>query len=167
MPDDPPVTVAPRPAIPSRAAGEAAPSQPPPMFTDPGETAAAPKPKRSARPKKTTEKLSAAEIHALNAKRRKALAKKQKVKRSRRKPAHDKHRMSPTQQARARYDAAPAPRNPNRPLELKNQLVTIMSIANTLRKPAFAFFTQAIPALQRLTRSDRRKVIAALAQVYG
>lgn len=61
----------------------------------------------------------------------------------------------------------PAPaKNPNRPLEMKSQLQAVLAMSSVLSKPEMAIFATAMQGMQELSRNSRRRVIAALAQVY-
>ena len=61
----------------------------------------------------------------------------------------------------------PAPaRNPNRPLELRNQMDAMLAVVDTLRRPELAAFKVAMQALAPLSRKARKAIVAALASVY-
>ena len=135
----------PRAAIPSRA--QTSPEAfmehrplPAPMFTDPP---AKPKRKRKARVKLPSTKT----IIRATPKRKKVMPRKRVKKVRAAKPV--------------------APKSPNRPLERKNQFLAALELTRTLQKAELAFFTQAAGAMQGLSRSGRKRVIAALGQVYG
>lgn len=154
-----------QPAIPSRAAqAPASPFEPAaPQFPSPG-TRPAPvaRGKRRSRLAKKAKALSPAEIKKINAKRAAALAaakpKKKKAKK-RTRTIRQIIQAAPRETGRAK--------NPNRPLEMKNQLSAVLSMVGTLQKAELVFFSQAVPAMQALSRSGRKRVIAALQQVYG
>lgn len=57
-------------------------------------------------------------------------------------------------------------KNPNRPLETKNQLQAVLVMANVLKKPELVIFSDVVQQFQKLSRGGRKRVIAALAQVY-
>lgn len=144
----------PQAAIPSRAAQETpqpaapvtptAPVQPAPQLAPaaathvPGDTVKPPRRKRGPN-KKKSEKLSAAEIKKITAKRKAALAKKRGPK---------------------------AAKNPNRPLEMKNKLSAVLTLTRDLNKTELDVFTTSMDRLEHLTRSGRKRVLAALQQVY-
>lgn len=148
-----------QPAIPSRAA-----QQPVPMFTDdPVRMEERIKPIRKAKKKKPVylaSRLSATEVRKINAKRKKNMKKAKKVVK-RRASIQGKGGDRGEQTRRTT-----SPKNPNRPLEMKNQLSAVLSMVGTLQKSELVFFSQAVPAMQALSRSGRRRVIAALQQVY-
>lgn len=161
--------------LPSRAAGDA-PQQPAPVFDAP--TASKPKrvrkpaakkaaPRKSAAKKKP--QLSAKEIANLAAKRRRALAAagkkdKNKTKRS--------LKTSPSVIKAAQRTVLPtpapvAPKNPNRPLEMKNQLQAVIAMTGVLTKAELTLFSQIVGALQAVSRNGRKRIIVGLQQVYG
>lgn len=99
--------------------------------------------------------LSAAEIKRLNAKREKSLKKPK--------------RPSLRKQARAVASItlrSDTPKNPNRPLELRNQMDAMLSVVDALRRPELVAFKVMMQHLAPLPKKARRKIIAALAQVY-
>lgn len=59
-----------------------------------------------------------------------------------------------------------APKNPNRPLELKTQLANVLALLPGMKKPEVEAFTAAMGQMQALSRSGRRRVLTALGQVY-
>lgn len=156
-------------ALPSRAAGDA-PQQPVPMFED---TPATPARKRSSPRKPTAKKKPAAkktqavsrkEAAALAAKRAKALAAKK------RKPSRS-IKSSPSVIKAAQRTvlpvAPPAPKNPNRPLEMKNQLQAVIAMTGVLKKPELELFAKMVAALQSTPRNSRKKIIDGLQSVYS
>lgn len=154
-----------QPAIPSRAATAPASPFAQPAFLDnpsPGTEHAQREEKlrkrRVASRTKKAKTLPAAEIRKINAKRKKNLKKTAAPVRKKRKSTTDLARQ---------YAAPNKAKNPNRPLEMKNQLSAVLSMVGTLQKAELVFFSQAVPAMQALSRSGRRRVIAALQQVYG
>lgn len=164
-----------QPAIPSRAAQTpASPFQQPAFIENPSPgTEHAPAPPKRKRPaKKKAKMLPAAEIRKINAKRKKNLKAATPVpkKRKAKKRAPAQYGTAAQKQAAGRGFAASRvdrPKNPNRPLEMKNQLSAVLSMVGTLQKAELVFFSQAVPAMQALSRSGRKRVIAALQQVYG
>lgn len=85
-----------------------------------------------------------------------------------------KHPLSKKRTARAkltrvaRKARTPKPaKNPNRPLELKNQLSAVLRLTSTLTKAELAWFTVGLDMASKLSRSSRKRVLAAFAQVYG
>jgi|ERR1700722_1268477 len=193
--------VAPRPAIPSRAAGEA-PNQtgpnfaaqvpsaaPPPMFDDDCRTAPLPpgavgrsgpilgRGEKAAHTRVRNEKLKAVEIKKLKAKRAAAL--KAKKGKTVKKPTNRqslraaKAHLAPGKPKRVRRpvlhaipDSKPA-KNPNRPLEMKNQLAAVLAVVSDLKGAELTFFSEACKSLQDLTHAGRKRVIEALGRVYG
>lgn len=174
-----------QPAIPSRAAQTPATPFTQPAFLEnpsPGTSPAKKKPRPRqqgavtayARPKKKAKALPAAEIRKINAKRKKNLPRTRAQKKAAAKRIVGKHPAlaAPYKGTRAvkgdPYVAmAGRAKNPNRPLEMKNQLSAVLSMVGTLQKQELVFFSQAVPAMQALSRAGRKRVIAALQQVYG
>jgi len=68
---------------------------------------------------------------------------------------------------RAPPAAAEAPKNPNRPLEMKNRLAVVLEMARVLRKPDLVVFTDLMDRLQALHRGARKKVLDGLNRVFG
>lgn len=120
-----------------------------------------PKKKRPA--KKKAKVLSSAEIRKINAKRAAALKAK--------KPARKKAKKQKTRTIRQIIQAAPREtgraKNPNRPLEMKNQMSAMLEAVCTLQKAELMLFSRTMPSMQALSRAGRKQVIAALQQVYG
>jgi|ERR1700726_558571 len=144
--EDTPTFTPPHPAIPSRAAHHQTPEQfmeqrpvrPAPMFNDP--------PLKPKRARKSRKKIAPTKtIIKATPKRKKSVKKIRK----------------------ARVAKPATPKNPNRPLERKNQFLAALELTRTLQKAELAFFSQAAGAMQNLSRSGRKRAIAALAQVYG
>lgn len=173
--------------LPSRAAGDMA-QQPAPMFD-----VTPAKPKRVRKPatkkaaprkpaaKKKPQALSRKEATALAKKRAASIAAKKKPARVR-KPTHDRHvvgKAAPARVVGKRPElAAPygklvenithaAPKNPNRPLEMKNQLQAVIAMTGVLTKSELTLFSQIVGALQNVPRNGRKRIIVGLQQVYG
>lgn len=167
-----------QPAIPSRAATAQLQNQSPGAFLDQPSPGTAPTKKsragtgaKAALTREKNERLRAAEIRKINIKRAAALkaAKKNVKKRIIAEPARKKRKAQSFDRNHLHRDRAKAmaTKNPNRPLEMKNQLSAVLSMVGTLQKAELVFFSQAVPAMQALSRSGRKRVIAALQQVYG
>lgn len=60
-----------------------------------------------------------------------------------------------------------AVKNPNRPLELKSQMHALLEGFRQLKGPEHEAFTNAVRAMQDLTKPGRKHVLEALARVYG
>lgn len=160
----------------------------PPMFQDPPATP--PKRKRppaKAKPKATA-RLSSKEIVRLNALRKAKLAKSKKAKPVARtvRPPRKRSAAQVVRQAAANTPAIPPPlavparrapgrprkdpsarKNPNRPLELKNQMLQIVQLASKLTPAELAAFSSLVPLVQDLDRSQRKRVLDALRVVYA
>jgi hypothetical protein len=59
------------------------------------------------------------------------------------------------------------PKNPNRPLELKNRLDAVLTIFTELPKEEQRPFGEVMKSLDGLSRPGRKRVLDALAKVYG
>ena len=110
-----------------------------PMFED---VKLPPRPQRA-------EKLPEDEIERINTNRRRNLKKKKKVK-----------KIAP-----APKPAAPV--SPNRPLEMKNRLHTVLGAVMQMSKAESMAFAGAMAHLEDMSKGARKRVISALAQVYG
>lgn len=163
-----------QPAIPSRAAQAPAITSMP-AFLDQPSPGTEPRTRAKKKAKKA-KALSLAEIKKINAKRKKNLPRSKDQKKAaakriiRKRRAPQQYGTEAQMQAAGRGFAAnrtDRPKNPNRPLEMKNQLSAVLSMVGTLQKAELVFFSQAVPAMQALSRSGRKRVIAALQQVYG
>lgn len=104
---------------------------------------------RKCKAKKPAPQLSASEITKLNRKRARNMAKK-------RKPHGPRKALA----------ARPA-KNPNRPLEMKNRLETVLSMTTELRKPELRAFVSMMQQLDKLHRGSRNKVLGALNRVFA
>src|ERR1700722_13798352 len=133
------------PALPSRATGEAKPLTPLP--TAGVDHATLPKARKASvaigRKKSRPARLPAREIKRINKNRRKNLKKKKRV------------------------VVPPAPKNPNRPLEAKNRLRSVMRLVADISKPEMQAFMGAMSVLEDLSRGARLKVIGSLGQAYS
>lgn len=135
----------PRAAIPSRAAGA---TVPPPNQLPPVQEAPAPIRKKIA-PTRTT-RLPSREIKRINTNRKRNI-----------------RAMSERSKKTAKRAASKAPKNPNRPLELKNQMAMILATATKLTREELGGFMVAIETVGKLSRRGRANVITALANTYG
>ena len=61
----------------------------------------------------------------------------------------------------------PTPPSPNRPLEMKNRLHTVLGAVVQMSKQESTSFAGCMAQLEDMSRGARRRVIAALEQVYG
>lgn len=84
-----------------------------------------------------------------------------------RKPATRKAApKKPAKKKRAVRAKPEATKNPNRPLEMKNQLQVVLSMTGSLRKPELVMFAKLVDELGSVARGGRKRIMAALAQVY-
>lgn len=93
-------------------------------------------------------------------KRAKKRAKKRKVKTA---PVKAKRKVV----RRERVLVPSTPKNPNRPLEAKNQLQAVLAALPLLKKPEQSIFTDMVATLGNLTRSGRQRILAGLSAVYS
>lgn len=181
---DPNVPRAAMPVLPSRAAGEAPVPQapPPPVLASVAPPAprrqrpvraAAPKRAAAKKPVKTkkNERLSAAEAKALKAKRAKALRAKRKAVATVRPMTQTEvvQAVHPAKRSRGRpaKDSSAPRKNPNRPLELKNQLNAVISVAGSLSSSDLKLFAALAGELMSHSKASRKAVLAALSSVYA
>lgn len=175
--DEPQTTFTPTAAIPSRA------TQPAPMFEDPprhdlaaqvnklgidsllpADREERPRKRRAARNNKKMDMLPAREIKRINTNRKKKKTKKRAV----RKAVPVAPRVS-NMRKRSKFIQTTkkvVPKNPNRPLEMKNKLATVLGLVGQLQKAELVSFTNVMRHMENLSRSGRKRVIAALQQVY-
>lgn len=193
----PPGAPPPQPYAPPPPPSQVVAPQHPPMFQDPPTRAPASVPRRRPAKKKPVERLSAREIARLNKIRNAKLAKARKAKPAKKAAPNAKTRAlrkartrkaPPSPQvvaaahemaAQLQADTAPkrppgrprkdptARKNPNRPLELKNQMLQIVQLASELTPAELAAFAKLVPMIQDLDRGQRKRVIAALQVVYA
>jgi hypothetical protein len=154
--EDAQVTI--QPAIPSRAAHHQTPealmANRPAFLDQPSPGTEKPKRKRrQSPPKHSRQKIAPTKIKRIRANRRKNVKKVKKAKR--------------TPQPLSKTINQGRPKNPNRPLELKNQLHTVLMLVAGLPKNEVSTFTAAMGQLGNLSRSGRKRVLDALRQVYG
>lgn len=127
-----------RPALPSRATGEEKPLTPLP------ETEEAPRRRRQ----KRTERLPAPEIKRINQNRKKNM--------------RNNAKRVPRSKTVLKEKA------PNRPLELKNRLHTVLAAVKSMtHAEEITAFAELMAHLEGMSAPARRRVIAALEQVYA
>jgi hypothetical protein len=60
-----------------------------------------------------------------------------------------------------------APKNPNRPLELKNQIHALLDVVKHLEPTDLKVFASTMETLRALSKPARARVLGALNKVYG
>ena len=58
-------------------------------------------------------------------------------------------------------------KNPNRPLELKNQMLALLDVVKSLGKDELAAFADTTTIMRDMSKTGRKRVLDALANVYG
>lgn len=165
------------PAIPSRAAAAAAPSETPPR-RDAVAFAANIRAKR-----KEAAAIKAKRAAALKAKKRKAAKRPAPKKTRARKIAAGirtykgiarrvKRALTGQKRVVGKHPAlalpyGKQPKNPNRPLEMKHQLSALVGAIGGMAKNAIPVLGKIVEQMLDLSRTERKEVIGALQKIYG
>jgi hypothetical protein len=93
-------------------------------------------------------------------------ARKRAVKKAPPKPRRKKRVAMTKKPLKAFNQATKVPKSPNRPLEAKNRLHSVIKVVAGMSNSETAAFLAAMSLLEDMSGPARRKVIAALSQVY-
>jgi hypothetical protein len=162
MPDtDRPADAAIRPVLPSRASqsAETFMEQRPAFLDQPSPGTVLPALTKRTKPRrKKTERLPAPEIKLITRNRKKAMKKVKTFVALQGAPKRKRKVKLPSRKARI---------NPNRPLELKNQLHAVIGAMVALEGGERASFASVLKLLEGHSKVGRKRVLDALAQVYA